>query len=93
MRRELLYSLIGGGVPDEEPLFTVLLAANAAGRAHLASLRKDGGFPVIVKPADTSSLDEDGKRQYALHRAADELYAALTGTEAGIWMKQNPRMV
>ena len=95
MKRELLRSVLGTSPDDarEKPRFTVLLAANAEGRAHLASLRKDGTLPVIVKPADFSALDEEGKRQYAVHRSADELYAYLTGKEAGEWMKRGARMV
>ena len=93
MRRELLRSVVGTGESGEDPRFTVLLAANERGREVLAEHRRRGGLPVLVRPADTSSLDETGMRQYALHRRADEVYAYLTGLEAGAWMKRGPVMV
>ncbi len=93
MKRELLRSVLPAGDASREPRFTVLLAANAAGRAYLAALRKDAAIPVIVKPADYSGLGEEGKRQYAAHCAADDLYAYLTGMAAGEWMKRGARMV
>ena len=93
LRRELLRSIAGAGEPGEEPRFTVLLAANERGRELLAEHRRGNGLPVIVRPADTSALDEPGRRQYALHRRADEIYAYLTGLEAGAWMKKGPAML
>ena len=96
IRRELLRSLIGPGEPDRRPRFTVLLAANGTGRELLADLRRrefEGRIPVIVKPADTSDLDQEAVRQYALHRRADEVYALLTGLESGAWMKKSPAML
>ncbi len=93
LRRELLRSAVGAGESGEDPRFTVLLAAGERGREWLSERRREGGIPVIVKPADTSSLDETGARQYAVHRRADEVYTFLTGREAGFWMKQSPRML
>ena len=93
LRRELLRSVVGAGDAGEDPRFTVLLAANERGRELLAEHRRRGGLPVLVRPADTSALDETGMRQYALHRRADEVYACLTGLEAGAWMKKGPVMI
>ena len=92
MKRELLRSVLRTPTEDAsaDPRFTVLLAANAAGREYLSSRRRAGGIPVVVKPADTSGLDGEGKRQYDAHRRADELYAFLAGREAGEWMKKGP---
>ena len=93
LRRELLRSAVGSGTPGEDPRFTVLLAASERGRELLARRRREDGLPVIVRPADTSALDEAGQRQYAAHRRADEVYAYLTGLEAGAWMKRGPVML
>ena len=90
MRRELLFSLLGAGSTGESPAFTVLLAANERGREILAGARRPGSVPVLVKPADTAPLDERAKRQYALNNRADELWAYLTGQEAGAFMKAGP---
>ena len=93
MRRELLFSILGRGQPERDPRFTVLLAANGRGRAVLAARRKENGIPVIVRPADTSSLDEEGKGQVSLNRSADDLYAYLTGKPAGEWMRKSAVML
>lgn len=90
MRRELLFSLLGTGAVGETPAFTVLLAANERGREILAKARRTERIPVLVKPADTAPLDERAKRQYALNNRADELWAYLTGQEAGAFMKAGP---
>ena len=88
-KRELLFSLLGTGEREETPAFTVLLAANERGREILAKARR-GAFPVLVRPADTASLGEGAKKQYEASARADELWATLTGQEAGVFMKAGP---
>ena len=90
MRRELLFSLLGGPEPGEVPAFTVLLAANERGREILARARRTDRIPVLVKPADTASLDERAMRQYARSIRADELWATLTDQEAAAFMRRGP---
>ena len=92
MRREILRHLLSV-TPEESripPRFTVLLAANEAGRAYLSERGKTFGIPIITKPADFSGLDEVGKTQYSRHRSADSLYALLTGRPADYFLKQHP---
>ena len=101
MRRELLHALIGSGCGEKRiselaknpPRFTVLLAANAVGRTYLAEKRRTESLPVIIKPADTAALDEEGRKQYALQRRADEVYAFLTGLPGDEFMKRHPGMM
>ncbi|MBQ4353311.1 MAG: nucleotidyltransferase family protein [Clostridia bacterium] len=92
MRREILYAILRVKPEDYKnpPAFTVLLAANEKGRAYLADCGKHFTVPVITKPADFSALDETGKRQYELHRKADELYAYLMGWPADTFIKRHP---
>lgn len=90
MRRELLFSLLGGPEPGEVPAFTVLLAANERGREILARARRTDRIPVLVKPADTASLDERAMRQYDRSIRADELWATLTDQEAAAFMRRGP---
>ena len=98
MRRELLRSVIYGGTFESEamaktdPRWTVLLAANARGRAYLAGNRDRFRIPVVVKPADLSALDEEAKRQNALNRRADEVYAYLAGLPVDTYVKMKPAM-
>lgn len=92
LRREILYSILSVKQKNyrTRPEFTVLLAANAEGRAYLAEQGKSFNMPVITKPADDSALGETAKKQYALHRRADELYAFLMGWSADAFMKRHP---
>lgn len=92
MRREILFAILGVTTDDytEKPGFTQLLAANEKGRAYISEQVKNFMIPLITKPADQSSLDEKAKRQYALHRKADELYAFLMGKTADFFIKRHP---
>lgn len=94
MRREVLRSILRFAPESSKlsPKFTVILAANEVGRAYLSEKQKNFRIPVITKPADYSALDEIGKKQYELHRKADELYAYLMGQSADEFMKRHPVM-
>lgn len=95
MRREILFDIlrITPEMGRETPRFTVLLGANAAGRAYLAQEGKYFRIPVITKPADQSALDQNAQIQYSRLRQADELYAFLMGWPADTFMKRHPVML
>jgi len=95
MRREILFDLLGitPEMGRELPAFTVLLGANAAGRACLSQGGKNFRIPIITKPADQSALDQQAQMQYARLRSADELYAFLMGWPADTFMKRHPVML
>ena len=95
MRREILFDIlrITPEMCREVPGFTVLLGANAEGRAYLAEEGKNFRIPVITKPADQSALDQKAQLQYARLRQADELYAFLMGWSADTFMKRHPVML
>ena len=95
MRREILFDILGitPEMGRELPAFTVLLGANAAGRACLSQEGKNFRIPVITKPADQSALDQKAQTQYSRLRAADELYAFLIGWPADTFMKRHPVML
>ena len=58
--------------PERVPYLRVL-AANAAGRAHLRRLR-DTGAPVLTKPADVSALGPAAEDMFALESRCTDLY-------------------
>ncbi len=58
--------------PAEMPYLRVL-AANAAGRAHLRRLR-DTGAPVLTKPADVPALGPAAESLFALESRCTDLY-------------------
>jgi hypothetical protein len=80
------------GVKEEDlsglPSYTTLLAANEKGREILAGQRKNGGLPVITKPADAPK----DSRQYGLGCRLDAFYTLSTETprSADFFMKQFP---
>lgn len=90
IRRVLLYCLTG--VREEDlsglPSYTTLLAANETGREILAGQRKNGGFPVITKPADAPK----DSRQYGLGSRLDAFYTLSTETprSADFFKKRSP---
>ena len=93
LRREILFSIIGASETKIAPAFTVLLAMNDKGRAYLSENKKRFSIPVITKPADTDSLDETGRAQYAAHLKADEIYALCTGKSADEYIKKHPHLI
>ena len=58
--------------PERVPYLRVL-AANAAGRAHLRRLR-DAGAPVLTKPADVSALGPAAEDMFTLESRCTDLY-------------------
>ena len=81
--------------PAQVPYIRVL-AATAAGRAHLRRLR-DAGAPVLTKPADVSSLGADAAALFALEGRCTDLYVLarpdLTQSVPGQDYRTTPVMV
>ena len=81
--------------PAQVPYIRVL-AATAAGRAHLRRLR-DAGAPVLTKPADVSSLGADAAALFALEGRCTDLYVLarpdLTQSAPGQDYRTTPVMV
>lgn len=94
MRREILRTIlrVEPKASKVSPRFTVLLAANANGRAYISENQKKFRIPMITKPADYSNLDEIAKKQYEASLRADELYAYFMGLRADYFIKQHPVM-
>ena len=72
IRRAMLFAILGvtRSDLDSEPAYTTVLAANAAGREILSSIRKNtGGLKVVTKQADAPEC-----RQKELSDRADALY-------------------
>ena len=73
LRRMLLASWLRlPPAPDTLPYLRVL-AATAAGRAHLRGLR-DAGAPVLTKPADAAALGAEAETLLALESRCTDLY-------------------
>lgn len=81
--------------PAQVPYIRVL-AATAAGRAHLRRLR-DAGAPVLTKPADVSRLGADAAALFALEGRCTDLYVLarpdLTQSAPGQDYRTTPVMV
>ena len=81
--------------PAQVPYIRVL-AATAAGRAHLRRLR-DAGAPVLTKPADVSSLGADAAALFALEGRCTDLYVLarpdLTQSAPGQDYRTTPVMI
>ena len=81
--------------PAQVPYIRVL-AATAAGRAHLRRLR-DAGAPVLTKPADVSSLGSDAAALFALEGRCTDLYVLarpdLTQSAPGQDYRTTPVMI
>lgn len=75
VRRTVLGLMLGVTVDDwrREAAYVQLLAANSQGRAYLASRRRDGGLPIITKPADAAGVC-GGERQWTLAQRSEALW-------------------
>lgn len=73
------------------PAYTRLLGCSKAGKAYLASIRKQAGIPVITKPADLPCTPA-AARQQALQRALCDLYtlALPTPRDAAFYLRAHP---
>ena len=73
------------------------LAANAAGRALLARMRKTASVPILTKPADVRRLGEEARTLFALEARAADLYALaypdLAAAVGGSAWKEGPVIV
>lgn len=75
VRRALLYCLTGVTPYDlrRNPSYTLLLAADKAGREYLAGMRGKAGIPIVTKPADAGRIS-GAERQYELSARSDALW-------------------
>lgn len=93
IRRAILYIMLGIKQSDLDnmPEYALLLGANAKGREHLASIRKnEDAIRVITKPADA-----EGSRQLELSKKADALYTMCFSNkkESGFYIKKSPVII
>lgn len=60
LRRAMLFSMTGvtRALLDTRPAYTLLLAANGAGRELLAQKRKENGITVVTKPASAPECEQ-----------------------------------
>lgn len=100
LRRAILFAMlrVEEAVLKDPPRYTVLLAANEAGRAYLSFLRKERGqgtFAIVTKPASLADPADDSPaaRQYRYLLSADGLYALLEGQPAHAFLKRHPAMM
>ena len=72
LRRAILFSLTGvrEEILKQKPEYTTLLGADAKGRELLSKVRKEGGLPIVTKPADAPTESE----QYKLGRALEAIF-------------------
>ena len=76
LRRAALFDLLRVTENDlkRHPAYTVLLAADEVGCAHLAAIKKHVPVPIVTKPSDERGLGDDACRMYAKGKEADRLY-------------------
>jgi len=97
LRRMVLWAYLGlTDFPDQVPYLRAL-AANAAGRALLARMRKSASVPVLTKPADVRRLSPEAQRVFALEAKATDLYVLaypdLSAAKGGEEWKTGPVML
>lgn len=84
VRRLLLCACLGvkAGMAEGTPPYARILAASERGRGHLRALGKDGGFPLLTKPAAVKELPKNCETLFSLGAAAHDLYVlGYEGTE------------
>lgn len=94
IRRAILFSYLGV-TPDElreKPLYTQVLAMDAAGRRVLANIRKTASISVLTKPADIEKLSPEARRQAERVYRADSVYtlAMPKAREADFFIRRSP---
>ena len=89
INRVMLFSLLGVSdtLAKELPNYTTLLAANQSGRKFLSEIRKDNGFTIVTKPADSPKSCQNDTASFA-----DSFYtlAFPQQTDFDYFMKQSP---
>ena len=94
IRRALLSLLCGipRGVERETPAYTVLLGANARGRALLAEKKEESRIPVFTRPAEAQNRrDLKIAQQASCAFVADAVYQlCLPDGEEGALLRQRP---
>ncbi|MCQ2424294.1 MAG: nucleotidyltransferase family protein [Clostridia bacterium] len=97
LRRAALFAVTG--VSDEmlheTPLYTTVLAANARGRRHLASLRKNENFSILTKPSDYRDASAAVVAQAETAHRADAIYTKLMPRPmpSGFFLREKPIML
>ena len=76
IRRAAVNCMVGVNEKDlrTPPAYVQLLAANARGREILSSAKKNGGIPIVTKPADAELLGGNAPRQAELSTRVDALF-------------------
>lgn len=92
IRRAVLFAMTGVTAADlrTRPGYTTVLGADKVGCALLSALRKrEGGIPVLAKPADGKTV---APRAFELTLAADALYTLTLPSPrpAGDFLRKNP---
>lgn len=92
IRRAVLFAMTGVTAADlRAPVgYTTVLGANKTGRALLSALRKrEGGIPILTKPADGKAVSP---RAFELTAAADALFTLTLPAPrpAGDFLRKNP---
>ncbi len=95
LRRAVLAAVLG--ITPEEvaspPLFSALLAANAAGRQILAEAKRAGGLPIVTKSRDRRSLSAEATAQYEKSLRADALFSLTVGEAPAVLWGQRPYII
>ncbi|MBE6573424.1 MAG: nucleotidyltransferase family protein [Ruminococcaceae bacterium] len=78
---------------DREPSFSVLLAANSLGCKALKEIKKRSAIPIITKPADYRSYDEDVQRAFLFSNKADMLFATAVGEKSDDILRKGPVII
>lgn len=99
LRRMVLWAYLGlspAGFPESVPYLRPL-AANTAGRALLARMRRTAPVPVLTKPADVRQLGEAAQSLFTLEARAADLYTLaypdLSAAVGGSAWKEGPAIL
>ena len=80
VRRAVLCAALGvtADTVSRQPPYIRVLAMNDKGKSLLRQMRKQAELPVLMRHADTASLDGFGKKVYDLECRATDIYNTLT---------------
>ena len=77
IRRILMRAYLGieRQMTEQPPLYTSVLACNMRGREFLRAAEKNGGFPIIVRPAESKKYAVPIREAFEFGVRADDLFA------------------